>query len=246
MTDAAPRLVFDRIDSTNEEARRRVNAGHRDDLWIAAHHQEKGRGRQGRAWSSPTGNLSATRLTFFAGSPADAARLSFTVALAVADTISALAPGISVTLKWPNDVLLADRKSCGILLENFGEVAPGILAVAIGIGLNLAHHPAPADANWPPTSIAAETGQTPSFDQALDALADKLDQRLAAARPFAETRREWLARAAHLGQEIQVRLPKETLHGRFADLDEQGALVLEGANGPRRIAAGDVFFSGGS
>ena len=240
------RTVYDSIDSTNEEARRRHAAGQGFDQWIAAHRQEKGRGRQGRDWSSPVGNLSATRLHLFAGTPAEAARLSFTVALAVAETVEALAPGVSVLLKWPNDVLLAGRKVCGILLENFGPSDEGKLAIAIGIGINLAHHPDPEVTNWPPTSVKAETGLVPSFDSAMEALTRNLDRRLAETGEFAVTRREWLARAAHLGQEIEVRLPNETLTGRFADLDAEGTLVLEGANGRRRIAAGDVYFPGGT
>ena len=248
MTDQArhPQIVFDTIDSTNEEARRRVLAGDRQDIWLAARLQEQGRGRQGRVWQSPSGNLFATRLHCLDATPAEAARLSFVTALAVADTISALAPGIPVTLKWPNDVLLAEKKVCGILLDNFGPDGTGTLALGIGIGINLAHHPDPSQSNWPPTSIAAETGVAPSFDDGLSLLSANLDERLFADRPFAETRKEWLSRASHLGQEIQVRLPKETITGRFADLDEEGVLILEGGDGPRRIAAGDVHFPGGT
>ena len=240
------RTVYDSIDSTNEEARRRHAAGHGLPQWIAAHRQEKGRGRQGRDWSSPVGNLSATRLHLFQGTPPEAARLSFTVALAVAETVETMAPDVPVKLKWPNDVLLAGKKVCGILLESFGPSDDGKLAIAIGIGINLAHHPDPTAANWPPTSIAAETGEVPAFDTALELLARNLDTRLAATTDFASIRRDWLARAANLGKEIQVRLPNETLHGRFADLDAEGALVLEGAGGQRRIAAGDVYFPGGA
>ena len=93
--------------------------------------------------------------------------------------------------------------------------------------------------------IAAETNDTPAFSAAFDVLANAIDLRLGAATDFDTIRAEWCARAAHLGQTIEVRLPDETLNGRFADLDADGALVLEGAGGVRRIAAGDVHFPGG-
>ena len=236
--------VHQSIDSTNEEARRLAAAGQTGPLWIAAHRQTVGRGRQGRNWQSEPGNLAATLLMPFAGGPADAALLSFTASLAVADTFAALAPGVDVALKWPNDVLLNRRKASGILLESVGRTQDGQTLLAIGIGLNLAHHPDVADLRWPPTSVAAETGRTPDFDEALSLLATSLDRRLAQHRDqgFARIRADWLARAVNIGQQIEVRLPNETLTGRFDGLDMTGALVLEGASGRRLIAAGDVFF----
>lgn len=235
--------TFDTIDSTNEEARRRYAAGERGPLWLAAQQQTAGRGRQGRVWVSSPGNLAATGLFNLPATPADAAQLSFVAALAVADTFSDLAPKTDVGLKWPNDVLLNGRKAAGILLENLGA-APSGLTIAIGVGLNLLHHPPEADANWPPTSVLRETGQVPDFDRALVFLAQSMDRWMAVHRldGFEPVRAEWRNRAIQIGGPIQVRLPNATLSGRFIDLDADGALVLEGPNGTRRIAAGDVFF----
>jgi len=241
-------VVHETIDSTNAEARRLSDAGETGPLWIAARRQSAGRGRQGRDWSSEPGNLAATLLFSFDGSYGDAAKLSFATALAVADVFGALAPDTEVTLKWPNDVLVNRRKAAGILLENFGPDADGRLRLAIGIGLNLAHYPPAEAANWPPTSIANETGEAPAFDGALMMLAQRLDHWLetAATAGFAKIRRRWLARAINLGGEIEVRLPTTTLTGRFEDLDMDGTLVLDGPAGRQRIAAGDVFFAGGA
>ena len=237
------RYLHDSIDSTNEEAKRLLAVGQVGPLWIAARRQTAGKGRQGRSWSSQPGNLAATYLAPFAGGPADAALLSFVAALAVADTFDNLAPGQNIALKWPNDVLLNGRKACGILLESFGN-KDNSLYLAIGIGLNLSHHPGPDSTNWPPTSIEDETGTAPEFGLSLNLLALALSDRLQelSTQGFAATRQAWLGRAAHLGQDIQVRLPRETLTGRFAGLDTTGALVLEQPTGTRLIAAGDVFF----
>ena len=240
----APVVLHDTIDSTNEEARRRFEAGCGRPVWIAARRQTSGRGRQGRPWQSQSGNLAATLLFDYPGGPAECARLSFAIALAVAETIDALAPGCDVALKWPNDVLLAGGKVSGILLESFGAQRNGTTPLAIGIGLNLASHPPMVDGAWRPTSVAAVTGSGPDVEAALATLttatARWIDTTLM--HGFAPVRAAWLARAARLGETIHVRLPHSEHTGRFADVDADGALVLEEPSGQRRIAAADVFF----
>ena len=236
----APGIVLlDEVDSTNAEARRRAPVA--APLWIAARRQTAARGREGRRWESPAGNLAATLLLPRDDPPAALARLSFHAALAVADLLGQLAPGAEVRLKWPNDALLNGAKVAGILLESFGGTPAQL---AIGIGVNLAHAPAAAEARWRPTSVAAETGSAPEPDAALGILAERLEHwlRLDAAEGFAPVRAAWLARAARLGQPIEARLASTTLTGRFEDVDTDGALVLGTAGGRRRIAAADIFF----
>lgn len=241
---AVPTSILDIVDSTNEEARRRVAACETGPLWIAARRQFSGRGRLGRSWSTEPGNLAATLLLPFHGTPSEASRLGFPASLAVADLLDRFTSGIPVTLKWPNDVLLAGRKASGILLENFGAVPQGWQKLAIGIGVNLAHHPKPGEMRWPATSIAAETGAAPEFDEALACLAARLAHwlDLLARDGFPAVRAAWLARADRLGEVIDARMTAGTLTGRFAEIDADGALVLETADGTRRVAAGDVYW----
>ncbi len=238
------RVVLDAVDSTNDEARRLWAAGERGPVWIAARRQLAGRGRERRPWSTEPGNLAATLLLPFRGTPGAAARLGFAASLAVAELFDSLAPGVHVALKWPNDVLLAGRKASGILLENTGRGADNRLSVAMGIGINLASHPQPGEMRWPATSVAAESGTVPDFDETLDVLAQAMNRWLdiLERRGFDAVRAAWLARADRLGQIIDARLPRGTLTGRFSEIDADGALVLETAEGTRRIAAGDVFF----
>lgn len=236
--------VLDRVDSTNEEARRLSLAGETGPLWIAARRQMAGRGRNGRSWSTEPGDLAATLLLPFPGSPSEASRVGFPASLAVADLLDHFAPGMPVALKWPNDVLLVGRKAGGILLESFGPLTDGRQRLAIGIGVNLAHYPQPGEMLWPATSIAAETGAAPNFDRALTVLAARLDHWLTvlARAGFSAIRAAWLSRADRLGQVIDARLPRGTLTGRFEEIDANGALVLETADGTRRVAAGDVYW----
>jgi BirA family biotin operon repressor/biotin-[acetyl-CoA-carboxylase] ligase len=237
------RLIIDQTDSTNEEARRRAPAG--APLWILARKQTTGRGRLGRDWSSPRGNLSATLLIGRDEAPGDLAKLSFHASLAVADLLTHFAPGAEIATKWPNDALLNGRKAAGILLENLG---PGPASsngrktnLAIGIGINLTHYPDPATSRWSPTSLVAETGRAPGIEEALLVLADRLDYWLGISE-FTPIRAAWLARATHLGRRIEARLPDCTLTGIFEDVDVDGALVLRTPDGIRRISAADIHF----
>ncbi|MBN9554147.1 MAG: biotin--[acetyl-CoA-carboxylase] ligase, partial [Alphaproteobacteria bacterium] len=148
---------YEEIDSTNEEARRLIAAGETGPVWLTASRQTAGRGRRGRAWESAGGNLAATLLLRPVGPQAQWAELSFAAAIATADMAAALASGARIALKWPNDVLADSKKLAGILLETGNGPKP---ALAIGIGVNLAHHPEGTE--FPATSLAALGSKPPS------------------------------------------------------------------------------------
>ena len=134
--------AFDRLGSTNDEAMARARAGDPGRLWIVAGEQGRGRGRHGRHWASPPGNLHASLLLVDPCPPALAPQLGFVAGLALHEAAAAcgVAPG-RLTLKWQNDLLLDGAKVAGILLE--GAAGPGGgLAVVIGWGVNVAHRPA--------------------------------------------------------------------------------------------------------
>ena len=149
-----PIVQFDEIDSTNAEARRRAEGGEAGPLWLSAGRQTAGRGRRGRSWESPLGNVSATYLFTTAKPPAEAAQVSFVAALAVWELARQAGPLHQITLKWPNDLLINGRKTAGILVES-GQTPSG-LWVAVGMGINLAVAPEPApEAVIVPTSFRA-------------------------------------------------------------------------------------------
>lgn len=231
------------VDSTNAEARRRAEAGERGPLWIKAARQTGGKGRQGRAWSSEPGNLYAT-LLMAPGMPASEASLySFVACLAVAELLEA--KGATAQLKWPNDALVNECKICGVLLEGSGQGA-ALDWLAIGVGVNLAHHPeADAAAIHPPTSLQAETGKETPTDEALALLADGIARwgAVLQTQGFAPVRTAWLSRAIKLGERIEARMAKETVKGVFEDVDEDGALVLRTPTGQRRLHAADIYFA---
>lgn len=240
-----PIEALQEIDSTNAEARRRAEAGALGPLWITAKRQTAGRGRRGRTWETGAGNLAATYLAHTTKPPAEAAQVSFVAALAVADLAAACVPASLVTLKWPNDPLIAGRKAAGILVES-GPHADGGLWLAIGCGVNLATPP--ENPERPATAFAEHMRTPPPTPlEALETLAAAFErwrevwERIGFA-PIAEA---WTARAHGLGEACTARLPAETVSGVAEGLDPDGALRLRTGSGMvRRITAGDVFFGG--
>jgi BirA family biotin operon repressor/biotin-[acetyl-CoA-carboxylase] ligase len=236
--------TFDVIDSTNEEAKRLAAAGEPGPIWITAARQTAGRGRRGRAWESPTGNLFAT-LMIRPGRPAnECAQLSFAAAIAACDVLQHFAPGAQLRVKWPNDVLANGSKLVGILLESASKGGEAPAWLAIGIGVNLATHPEGLE--YPVTSLKGLGAAVPSADDSLLHLAANFAGWYDAwmTQGFSELRDAWLARAAGLGTRIRARLAAEETAGVFEGIDHTGALILRETSGSiRHIAAGEVFFA---
>jgi BirA family biotin operon repressor/biotin-[acetyl-CoA-carboxylase] ligase len=214
--------------------------------WIMAHQQTDGRGRRGRAWLTPKGNLTATLVFEPHCTPAQAAQRSFLAANALYNALAIYVPSEKLSLKWPNDVLLNGGKVAGILLESL-VVQGQMWGVAVGIGVNLIAAPDMTqveDGAVYPVSVKVESGVDVTPDGFLKHLAPAFAQwdLQLTTYGFAPIRTAWLARAARLGETITARLPNENVTGRFDTVDENGYLVLNTAKGPRNIAAADVFF----
>jgi len=235
------RRHYDTIDSTNEEARRLAAAGESGPLWLTAGEQTAGRGRRGRVWDSPQGNLMSTLLLNPGRPAAVCAQLSFVSALASADAVAHFAPSADIKVKWPNDVLADGRKISGILLESASAGGEPYF-LAIGIGINLAHFP--TDTIFPATSLAWLGVPVPPVADALTELAAAFAKwyEVWRAQGFAAIRDAWLARAANLGGRIRARLQNGELTGVFEGIDETGALILREGGKIRTIAAGEVYF----
>ena len=243
---AAPVLLLDQTDSTNADARRRADAGETGPLWIVARRQSEGRGRRGRAWDSDAGNLFATLLTTTRKSPAEAAQVTFIAALAVADLLDSWAPASVVTIKWPNDVMLAGEKAAGVLVESGAHPAGG-LWLAVGIGVNLIH--APEGTERPATALAhhlrGDVTAPPAVEAAAARLAEAFDVWITRWETlgFEPILDAWRARTAGLQGPAVARLGRETVEGVAEGVAADGALKLRLADGSLRlISAGDVFF----
>lgn len=227
--------------STNDEARQLAQNGAPEGTLVWARRQEYGRGRRGRAWSSPEGNLFMSLVLRPAVPPGQAAQVSFVAAVALGEAVSALIPG-APRLKWPNDVLIDGAKSAGILLESEPGRAGAVDWLVLGIGVNVHHFP--PDLEYQATSLAAAGAAGVSVETVLERVAASFQawyQRWLA-QGFAPVRAAWLNAAHGLGGPVTVRLSEESFTGHFVDLDAGGALLVETPAGLRTVTAGDIFF----
>lgn len=247
--------------STNADMIALAASGLEEGVWLRADRQTGGRGRQGRAWVSPAGNLYASTLLRIRPSDPPAATLALVAAVALEEAVTAYLPasysresgnpesrgnpsttlgsrlrGSIVQIKWPNDLLIDGAKVSGILLERAGT------AVIIGVGVNLAHYP--ADTDRIATSLAAHGVAVDPADF-IETLAEAFARWVERWRCEGVdiVRRRWVACAHPAGTPLTARLPDgSAVDGLFEGLDAEGALILRLADGTRRVIhAGDVF-----
>lgn len=232
--------------STHEEAFERYRLGERGPLWIVAQEQTAGRGRHGRSWISPPGNLYATLMLEVPVPLSKALELSFVCALAMRETVQTFLQNGdedgAVLLKWPNDILVKDRKISGILLETLEVFGQERTALALGFGLNLSS--APTDVRTPSTCLSALGAQgVPAFG-ALACLATCVARTLEAwslGQHFPAIVTEWTRHAWRLGEPLSLKTGQEEIEGTFLGLSQDGALLMRLDNGQIRVFhAGDI------
>ena len=236
-------IALDEADSTNDEAKARAAAGAAEGTVVWARQQRAGRGRRGREWVSPPGNLYVSVILRPACEARHVAQLSFVAALAALDLVDGPLPG-RAQCKWPNDILVDGGKVAGILLES--ALGPGghVDWVVLGVGVNLASHPG-LEGPIPSTSLADAGAPPLAPNDAIPSLLGALTRRRHEweEQGFAPIRRAWLARAHGLGGPVTVANGGRTLVGTFEGLDAEGALVLaQPGAAPISITAGDVYF----
>jgi BirA family biotin operon repressor/biotin-[acetyl-CoA-carboxylase] ligase len=237
-------VVFDSLASTNDEAIERAKQGDPGRLWVVARRQTAGRGRSGRPWSSPDGNLYASLLLIDPAPVSQTPQLGFVAGAALVSSLNLLSRADPpVGLKWPNDAVHRGAKLAGLLVEGT-QLQDGRLACVIGIGVNCASHPVLPDR--PTTDLAAVAGRRIEPAQVFEALSEAVAALLpvwAGGANFAAIRELWLAQAAGLGAPITARTARGLLAGVFRTIDDSGRLLLVTPEGPVRIEAGDVFLS---
>jgi len=204
--------------------------------------QTKGKGRQGRVWDSPMGNLYLSVLLRPRCSADQAGQLSFVAALALSAAIDeVLADGHVKTLKWPNDILIDGKKCAGILLESELDPAGQVAALALGIGVNI---------HAPPEGAAGLQALSHEITVPVNKFRDQVLSHLRAAyqqwqqQGFAPVRERWLAQAHGRGEKISARIGAQDVQGIFRDLDPDGSLMIELPDGTMQaIRSGDVYFT---
>jgi BirA family biotin operon repressor/biotin-[acetyl-CoA-carboxylase] ligase len=228
---------FDEIDSTNRYALDAARAGERPGLVVVADHQRAGRGRRGRAWSAPAGSsLLVSILLAPPPAPDRVQLLTMAAGLALSASVRSVA-GVDAELKWPNDLVVGDRKLAGLLAET--DVRDGrVCGVVVGIGCNVTWEGYPRELEETATACDREAGHPVDRAALLDALLDDLAQRLGALDAVAA---DYRARLGTLGRPVRVELASGVLEGVATDVDDGGRLVVMARDGsPAVVAAGDV------
>jgi BirA family biotin operon repressor/biotin-[acetyl-CoA-carboxylase] ligase len=237
---------FRAIDSTNSEAYQLALKGAREGEIVIAESQEKGRGRLGRHWFSPPFlNLYLSVILRPKIPPQQASLITLMAAVATADAIEKFS-GLLPLIKWPNDILLRDRKVAGLLNEIHSEMdRVHFMILGIGVNLNMDRKMFSKEIWNVATSLKKETGQPISRKAFLETLLQELEMWYAIflkKGPDAVLK-AWRDRAQIKGRRVTVTSFGETLAGIAIDVDSDGALILETEDGrQRRIVAGDVEY----
>lgn len=223
--------------STNDDVAALARKGAPEGMWIRAGRQSGGRGRQGRGWHSPPGNLYASTIVRLRPGDPPAPTLALVSAVALHEVASAFAVvGVSIEIKWPNDLLVAGAKLSGILLERIGD------SIVVGFGVNLADHPDETDR---PAINMGMLGGAPDPARFMEALAAGFARWLGRWRDegLEPVRTRWLAAAHPPGTALSTHTASGArVEGLFDGLDESGALRLRLADGSSQVIhAGDVF-----
>ena len=224
-------------DSTMHLARTLARGGADEGTLVIAERQTAGRGRLDRSWLSPRGGIYMTLVTRPAVAPAQAPRINLLVAVVIADAIERLY-GLAARVKWPNDVLIGDRKMCGILAEMDAE-CDAVRFVNVGIGLN---------AN---SVIAAEQRSAVSLLELLGApvnrvqLVTQIVQGILDALPRLTGEAlldEWRNRTITIGRQVSIVAPGTSVSGVAIDINSSGALLVRDSSGQtHEVVAGDCL-----
>jgi BirA family biotin operon repressor/biotin-[acetyl-CoA-carboxylase] ligase len=237
-------VYYERIGSTNDAARQLADAGEPDGTLVIADEQSAGRGRLGRAWIAPArSSLLMSLVLRLDLTPAQVSRVTMAVALGACDAIRA-ETGLPAQIKWPNDLLVRGKKCAGILAES-GIVGEKLEYVIVGIGVNV-NFAVASVADIPPdaTSIANELGRSFPRAQLAQAILRAIESHYSRLRAGKNSRDEYKHRLATLDQFVQAQTAQQIVEGIAVDVDENGALVLQRADGSIvQLLAGDVTLS---
>ncbi len=234
---------YESTDSTNDVAHRLAQSGSPEGTTVFSESQSRGRGRMGRHWVSPKGK--GIYFSFILRPdvpPAEAPKITLMSAVGVALAIRKITH-LGALIKWPNDILVNERKAVGILTEMSAEVnTVNYIVLGIGINVNTSRSDLPKEA----TSLKAEAGgEVPRVELAREVLRE-LDRqyRVFNEKGFKKIINEWKGLSHTLGEEVNITCHGRKIEGTAVDLDMSGALVVRLDNGfTQHVTAGDVLMA---
>ncbi len=231
------------VGSTNDEAKTLLAQGAGEGTIVCAQRQTAGRGRRGRQWMSPEGNLYLSLILTPRCLLSQASQLSFVIAVAVGQAILPfLTSPHLLSYKWPNDILVEKKKVAGILIETESQGGQLADACVVGIGLNLAL--VPPNMPYPVTALGDHSSSAVLKEMIFPALLDHLKEayQLWTDKGFAPIREQWLQRAHGLGQTLAITVGNREYRGEFMDLSPEGALLLKNEEGTiQRLMSAEIL-----
>lgn len=235
-------MMFDRVDSTNRIALEMASQGLPGGIVILAEAQEKGKGRLGREWFSPEGMNLYFSLLLRPYQPArDFPLYSLATSVALIEAIQRIT-GLAVQIKWPNDVVLEDKKLAGILLESEvrGDQSPS-LVVGVGVNVNIGLNDFPPELQKSATSLRMALGRPVDRADLLIELFNQLVEQYRLVDDKALLIQAVRQHCQTLGRRVRVQTARQEFEGWAEDLQEDGALLIRMGDGnQRRILVGDV------
>jgi len=234
---------FAEVTSTNDIAKELATAGEKEGTVVVAETQTQGRGRLGRIWLSPKGGIWLSVILRPKIPAKDYYQLTFMAAVAVAKTIRKMFK-VDAEIKWPNDVLVKERKVCGILTETStrGD-AIDYAVIGIGVNANVDLASFPEDLRFSVTSLKAELKKEVDKERFLCALLEELENcyEMLQQKRFELVLEEWKSLTTLFGADVEVACSEEKIKGLAVDVNQNGALDVLLKNGTlKRVLSGDV------
>jgi BirA family biotin operon repressor/biotin-[acetyl-CoA-carboxylase] ligase len=235
---------YKKLESTNDTAFRMAKAGASEGTIVVADYQKAGRGRLGRKWESPPGgNIYTSIILRPPVLPHDASKLTLLTAVAVSETIRHYLPR-STFIKWPNDILIGQKKISGILTEMDSEMDRiNFIVIGIGVNINVTRDIFPEELRSSLTSLKEETGRDVSKVEFLQMLYMNFERwyRSYLDSGFEHVRDAWRRFSIMEGKAVTVRQFDNIIKGIALGIDEDGALILLKKSGDTiKVVAGDV------
>ena len=238
---------FEKLSSTNTTAKEQAEKGAKEGTTIIAETQTSGKGRMNRPWVSPRGGVWLSIILRPHIDTEDASKITLTTAVAVTGILRRLY-NVTAEIKWPNDVLIDNKKVCGILTEaRLRGKTVNFVVVGIGINANFSIQALPEELRASATTLKEVLGKSVDREKLVAALLKEFEDCYKAFKneESGKMLEEWRGMAGFLGKEVEITSFEEKVRGVAVDIDENGALIIKLKNGERRkVLSGDVTVRG--
>ena len=232
---------FSSLPSTNDYAKTLAKNGESEGTIVIADEQTNGRGRKQRLWISPKNGLWFSIILRPALPPSKAMNATMCAACALAETISTHT-SLQASIKWPNDILIENKKVCGILTELSAEIDE-IKYLIVGIGLNV-NNTLPKELQKISTSLKKETKKSVETLPLLASLLESFERFYVSLKNgnMDLLRKTWLTYSSTIGSTVKVNTGKDMITGNAVDLGENGELIVQTNKGKKEIITGDISY----